>query len=241
MTGVDSLQYLIQKLHETGLANRPGKLLYSGTEALRPGPVYLLGYNPGGEPDHETASILSHICASTSATRNEYLDAAWATRTYSFPAGMAPLQRRVHYLLTALGLDVRTVCASNLIFVRSKSAQHLETPRQLAEQCWPVHQLLLAMVRPGSIISFGKKVWDFVSERACILTSVEYLSSGHGNWTCLFSHISIDGREMRLISLPHLSRYAIDHHPEVIRWARTKLSAEPRAKTDHAFLAHING
>jgi hypothetical protein len=223
----DRLPELIQKLTETGLASRPGKLLYSGLLTLRPGSVYLLGYNPGGEPDHETAPILAHIRSETSATRNEYLDAAWETRTYSYPAGMAPLQRRVVYLLTGLGFDVRSVCASNLIFVRSKSAQHLETPLQLAAQCWPVHQLILDIVQPDCIVSFDKKVWDFIHTRARMLpsASVESIASGHGNWTCLFARITLDGRQVSLISLPHLSRYAIDHHPEVVKWVRTKLAA----------------
>jgi hypothetical protein len=230
MSGLDYQSEATRKLIQTGLAGRPGKLLYSGFEALCPGSIYLLGYNPGGEPDHETAPILSHVASETSTTRNEYLDAAWETRTRGFSAGKAHLQKRVQYLLAGLSLEIRSVCASNLIFVRSKSAQHLETPQQLAEQCWPVHQFILNIVQPDCIVSFDKKVWEFILKYARNPSPIECIPAGHGNWTCLFSRISLDGKSMGLISLPHLSRYAIDHHPEVISWVRTKL---PVGRTVH--------
>jgi hypothetical protein len=30
-------------------------------------------------------------------------------------------------------------------------------------------------------------------------------------------------QRMALVSVPHLARYAIDHHPDVVRWTRVKL------------------
>jgi hypothetical protein len=215
---------LVDRLMATGLAHLPGGVLYSGLSTLKPGTGYAIGYNPGGEPDHQPAPILSHLLSATAATRNEYLDAAWETRTYSYPAGKAPLQRRVCYLLDGLGLPIRSVCASNLIFVRSKSGAHLATPRDLAERCWPVHRLILDIVQPACIVSFDKKVWDFICAHGTLLVTPELIPAGHGNWSCGYTRIAIDNRQMNLISLPHLSRYAIDRHPEVVHWAQQRLT-----------------
>jgi hypothetical protein len=70
---------LLHSLDATGLGDRPGKVLYSGLETLKPGKLLVLGFNPGGDPTAETASARSHL--DNAATRqpdwNEYLDASW--------------------------------------------------------------------------------------------------------------------------------------------------------------------
>lgn len=105
--------------------SRSGNILYSGAETLCPGPVYLLGLNPGGDPDdavHREQTIGSTLDRLPSKRENEYLDVSWRERGIRRPAGQAKLQRRVRRLAEMIGLDLRNVCATNLIFVRSTSA-----------------------------------------------------------------------------------------------------------------------
>ena len=220
----EHLVRLTEAMRKTGLGDRSGKLLYSSLPTLAAGPVYLLGYNPGGEPDHETTSILSHLHDAGQAATNEYLDVAWQTRTCSWAVGEAPLQRRVKYLLTGIGLDVRSVCASNLIFVRSRGEKHLASAAQMATACWPVHRLILDIVRPTMILTFGRKVADFIVGKAEKSKLAGSKLSGHGNWECFANSIVLNGRSISLVSLPHLSRYNINGHAEVIAWVKTEMT-----------------
>lgn len=126
-------------------------------------------------------------------------------------------------MLAGVGAAVRTVCASNLVFVRSRSAVELDDNDSLLQRCWPTHELILDIVRPRCIVSFGGEVSRFISSQGLALCAAEFFPSGHGSWECSYSRISLRGRETVLISLPHLSRYAIDHHPEVYEWMRLKV------------------
>lgn len=223
----NALGSLIAKLEATGLADQPGRLLYSGIGTLSPGKVYMLGYNPGGDPEAENDSPKAHLAklASLRPDWNEYLDGVWYPGGRACPAGGAPLQRRVQTLLGGIGLPTRSVLASNLIFVRSKDQARLADAPRLAEQCWAVHRLLLEQTEPQSILSIGgSKVFDFIAGRSTSRSSVEQHSAGHGDWKCQATRVAIVGRTFNLVSLPHLSRYAVDRYPNVIAWVRAKLA-----------------
>ena len=58
------------------LRRKSGQLLYSGSETLRPGQVYLLGHNPGGSPKNRSLLTISKSIASLTAkeSTNSYLD-----------------------------------------------------------------------------------------------------------------------------------------------------------------------
>ena len=155
------LDTLIAELKSSGLAERPGKLLYSGLNTLKPGDVYLLGYNPGGDPEVEAGSILSHLI-SADVQRNEYIDAQWRPGGRLHRRGEAPMQKRICCMLTALGLDVRSVCASNVIFVRSRGIAALRSPEELANTCWPVHRQVLKIVQPKHIITLGDDAFEYI-------------------------------------------------------------------------------
>ena len=224
----NALSALIAKLDATGLADQPGRLLYSGIGTLAPGKVYMLGYNPGGDPEAENDSPKAHLAklASLRPDWNEYMDGVWYPGGRACPAGGAPLQRRVQALLGTVGLPTRSVLASNLIFVRSKDQARLAEASRLAEQCWAVHRWLLELVQPQTILSIGgNKVFDAIAERSTARSSIEQFAAGHGDWKCQATRVAIGGRTFNLVSLPHLSRYAVDRHPNVIAWVRTKLAA----------------
>ena len=128
-----------------------GHFLYSSASTLRPGPIYLLGHNPGGSPTgRETESIRRSLNKLPNKETNNYIDDSWAGR----PAGQSPLQVRICWLLKNLGFDPREICASNLIFSRSVDASEIDFEK-LANICWPVHEKILDVVSPELIIAFG--------------------------------------------------------------------------------------
>jgi hypothetical protein len=219
------LESLIIKLDETGISDLPGGFLYSGIDTLTPAKAYMLGYNPGGDDKMETNSPKAHLqeLMRRAPDWNEYLDGVWYPGGRRCPVGRAPLQTRVQALLTGIGLSTRSVCASNLIFVRSRDQAGLSQASQFAEKCWAVHRLLLEQVQPQAILSIGGgKVFDFIVSHGRLLSPVEQRASGHGDWQCQATRVAIGNRAYNLISLPHLSRYAVNRHPDVIKWVKTK-------------------
>ena len=221
------LKELLQKLKDTGLADLPGKLLYSGIGTLSPGKLYVLGWNPGGDPIAENQSSADHLIALAGRPPdwNEYIDGVWRPGGRICAPGDAPMQRRVRHLLTGLGLPVRFVCASNIVFVRSRASADLDDQTDLAERCWPIHKAILENVCPVGILSIGgNPVFDFIVNRGRLLSGPESFPSGHGNWDCHAGQVQLGNRTLRIVSVPHLARYAIDHHPDVVQWVGSKLS-----------------
>ncbi len=111
----DVLTQAEQYLDRVGLIDRPGAVLYSSHETLKPGPVYLLGLNPGGS---EGATLKNSIEASRRGS-NAYLDEEWAPGGHVQPRGQSTLQRRIQTLCRAMCVKTRDTPASNLAFTRS--------------------------------------------------------------------------------------------------------------------------
>jgi hypothetical protein len=218
---------LRKKLKETGLQDQAGSCIYSGKNTLNRSAIYMLGYNPGGDPLSEHKTVEQHLSKIIEYPPdwNEYIDGKWRPGGRCYRPGEAPMQKRVKCLVEGIGLDVRQICASNLIFVRSIDAGCLEGANKLAEKCWPVHQFLIEKLRPSLILSIGgKEVFDHISKRGHTLTEPEQFDSGHGKWKCNSVRIRLGEQDLALVSVPHLARYAIDRHPEVIEWVRKKLN-----------------
>lgn len=196
------------------IAHRSGRVLYSATDTLRPGAIYVLGLNPGGRPDRPLGTVGEAIESLTTQSGNAYLDESWK----GCAPGAAPIQRRVRWLLEALGQNPRAVCASNLIFLRSRDASGCEYP-QAADLCRPVHAAILSIVQPRLILAFGhSRISPFAYlKHICQPPSIESVAAGHGTWQCL----GFTAREgIRVVGLPHLSRYAVDRYPHVAAWVR---------------------
>jgi hypothetical protein len=211
MTAIESIVAAGHE-HLSSVINRSGEILYSGAHTIRRGPIYLLGLNPGGDPNAHRKTILYHLENLPSKVENHYLDQSWGGAL----AGTRPLQRRVQWLARSLGQDLRNVCASNLIFVRSVDARSCGYPR-LAQVCWPVHHAILAAVEPRLVIAFGNSgvsPYGFLRSVFRLSSAEESFPSGHGDWRCL----AFRSAGMRIAGLPHLSRYAVDRHPAVAEW-----------------------
>jgi len=122
---MDSIKNLLQvaKSCIQGMEQASGEVLYSAMETLQPSQIYLLGLNPGGNPElHANETIENSLSKLPSKVTNNYLHDSWA----KFQPGEAPLQKRVVGLLKALGYDPGSVPASNLIFRRTLGANDLD-------------------------------------------------------------------------------------------------------------------
>ena len=144
-----------------------GSVFYSGRAAFTDrAQVYVLGANPGGDlATQRNETVQSHtdfVLKDTPDLWSAYCDESWAGK----PLGQAPLQKRVHYMLSRLGLNPRQVPGSNVVFSRSRRLEHLDGDYgRLADLCWPVHAAVLNLLRPKAVICFGKDAADQVRRR----------------------------------------------------------------------------
>ena len=196
------------------VVDQSGWILYSAAQTLKPGAIYLLGNNPGGDPTHTTSKTLRQsIEGLTNWTTNAYLDEAWRQQNGVLKAGQAPMQRRVDWLMGQLGVSTRDVCASNVVFARSINAEGIHF-RDWADRCWPVHQAILEIVKPRLIIAFGSDPYKYVKEQLQA-THRSDCDAGHGSWKCVSSETPLG---LAIIGVPHLSRYNIRGKTAVIQW-----------------------
>ena len=136
-----------------------GKVFYSGREAFSgERPLYILGYNPGGdpeEPEHAKETVMGHtqkVLRKAESNWSAFRDESWKNK----PAGQYLLQRRVRHLLERLSLNPGAVPASNLIFVRSKTAKDIAPKsKHLQELCWGFHQAVIGQLRVKVILFWG--------------------------------------------------------------------------------------
>jgi hypothetical protein len=200
------------------LLEQPGEILYSSHETIKPGLVYLLGLNPGGEGG---LPLIKSVDQLLKRNTNAYLDECWENLRGSWKAGEAPLQRRVVWLLENLGLCPREVCASNLIFVQSRDARGVSF--ELAKKCWPVHEAIIDIVKPRLIIAFGNSCASPYFYLHDMLNGKQtYAPSGHGNWLLKGFHTNIAGQGVFVAGLPHLSRYSPIGKPHVVEWLKAE-------------------
>ncbi|HEY4941676.1 MAG TPA: hypothetical protein VII56_09610 [Rhizomicrobium sp.] len=215
-------QVLLGLLRNTGTDRLPGKLLYSGLGTLKPGKLYLLGYNPGGDALIEQSTVSEHL-SSLTADWNEYLDAKWRRSAKELAAGTALLQKRIQNLLQVLSLPVREVCASNIVFARSARADDLSNSTTLEANCWPVHQWILERVQPKLILGLGNDVFDALLKQAEHKSVIDETPSDHADWMCRACELENSGRKYRVVSIPHLSVYKIEHRQRVLDWLRQQI------------------
>lgn len=197
------------------ILGKSGNLLYSAASTLKPGEIYLIGLNPGGSPNDISQTVQDSLNSLGAKTSNSFLDESWRIRGRDLHEGQAPLQKRVNWLLTSLGAKTRDVCASNLIFERTSNSRNIDYPA-MADICWPVHQEILRIVRPKLIVCFGNSAvspYQYLKMRLEAASEFKF-PSGHGSWTCRSFRSALG---LKVVGLPHLSRYAVNQHPSVLQ------------------------
>ena len=198
-----------------------GGTLYSGVHTLQLGDIYLLGTNPGGGSDGKK-TIAQGLAALQEWSKNEYFDVEWDPKSKA-------LQRNVQALLSALVPAPKAVCASNLVFMRSRRVQGEEGLSDFwgnANVCWPVHEFALNVVRPKLVIAFGNgqlSAYSFLARTLPVLRKHNDFLAGHGNYYCSGFETVFAGQPMFVAGLPHLSWYAAKTH--VLEWLKARLDS----------------
>ena len=207
------------------IVGKSGGVLYSSFSTLVPGRFYIIGLNPGGAD--LTGETIGHSLDNLRRyNHNAYLDEDWSSGTRHYLPGGHPLQRHIVSLMQQLGEDTRHVCASNLIFTRSPNQYAADFPES-GHICWPVHQLLLNIVKPDVIIAFGNGAispYAFLAAKHLETQGTwpaEYMHAAeYRKWQCKAFLGSFDIHDILVIGLPHLSRYTIEGRPAVLNWIK---------------------
>jgi hypothetical protein len=188
-----------------------GKIFYSGRAAFSlssPAPLYILGVNPGGDPDNDstenidshTQEVLHDLPSNWSAYRDESWEGA-IPGTY----GMAP---RILHLLRQLRLEPGLIPASNLIFVRSRREAHIRSRQtMLADMCWPFHALVIEKLRPRVILCLGKTAGNYVRRKIGASRVIDrFVEKNNRRWTS-HTYENTDG-----------GRVVVATHPSIANW-----------------------
>jgi hypothetical protein len=171
----DVQQEILEMLDRSpaGIGNLPGEIFSSGIEAVSKGELYIAGLNPGGGLSYP--ALREHVKGWSWSNYSAFLDQCWKKSCWDADCyglqlnanctcarGTDPHQRAVQRIVAraAFGLDLRRVFATNAVFVKSDSGDSFpeETGLELKEafdNCWPIHEVLLSIVRPRAILSLG--------------------------------------------------------------------------------------
>jgi hypothetical protein len=182
------------KLIPASLLEKSGAVFNTGSHAFsKPAALYLLGLNPGGDPEahqHETvASQMTAVLAKPSSWA-AFRDESWNGR----PPGSPGMQPRILHLLGRLGLEAHEVPTSNLIFERTRSAADLKSRmNDLAEQCWPVHEAVIQKLGVRVILCMGKDAGNWICTRLGAVTLVDqFVEKNERGWTST-AHCAAEG------------------------------------------------
>ena len=161
-----------EKLIPNQLRNKSGKAFHSGRLAFSgQRDLYILGFNPGGDPclnrddtvDRNVEQVLSQWPDNWSA----FVDEVFKPGGKSYPPGEAPLQKEMQNLVRNIGLDIREVPISDVIFRRSAQADDIsrEEKRSWAELCWPFHRDVIDRLGVRVVLCYYGQAAQFVREK----------------------------------------------------------------------------
>ena len=148
----------------TPILDRSGFVVGSGRDTFRHGSLYLLGENPGGS-DADHAGSEYTIAASLDGIpehRSGFIDEGSLT---------SPFYRNVQFVFDRLGQDPAQVLSTNALFVRSGSSKANKQKGAKWKLCWPVHQLLLEVVRPRVVLCLGAYAFDLLKVKGRVSQS----------------------------------------------------------------------
>ena len=190
--------------------DKSGAILYSSYHTLKSGKLYILGSNPGGDPKEQRENTIRRDLEDIKKLDENYSE--YLEKWGKYEPGQAPLQKSIRYIVENIfGLDVRKVCASNLIFLRSKRENDIDNWRQKANEYWPIHKFIITeIVKPQVIISFGTgKTFDF-AQKKMKFSLREKISYYWGNLKVKVAiNEKIFNRPLILLGFPHLGRYSL--------------------------------
>ena len=199
----------------------PGMVLNSGMDTVARSDIYVLGFNPGGDPEN-FACVEQNILSSPMGPFSGF------NEKWGCAAGQHRHQIAVKKYLAALGVvDICTVPASNAYFLASSGVNELKAATKqhrpgglipLFKACWPVHEYLLSVIKPKVILCLGNgeglEDSSFAAVRS-LFPSRSGSSPSHesyrlGKWFVTKATFSND-QDVLWFGVPHPSRfYATD-------------------------------
>ena len=209
--------------------SKSGEFIYSATNTLRKGDVYLLGFNPGSSPDDKTQRTIKEDLENfESTTINKTLDENWGDeKKNDHQIKLPPL---IHYLLD---FDLRDICQTNLIFTRSVNAKSLDDFIFHADKYWPCHELILDIIQPRLILSNGSSktssAYSYIRDKFGSNNLETRMHIKKVYWK-IFS-TTILNREIIVAAFPHLSRFHIQNDIEGKKWFKEMIEFRMNSKS----------
>lgn len=208
---------LLNLVPET-LHARSGTVLYSGRSAFEGRrPVYLLGLNPGGDPQVQAsetvASSIAQARSRVEAQWSAYADESWR----GMRPGTATLQPRVLHLFESVGLEPRNVPASNVVFVRSRrEAQIEEEKASLLRDCWPLHQAVIDGLGVRVVACMGRAAGSWAREMLGAHELVDtWMEKNQRRWMST-AHAAPSGLQVLTLT-----------HPSIAAWSTAAANPAP--------------
>ncbi len=208
--------------------SKPGAVLYSPASSLRPGKIFIMGLNPGGNPVHipnpmidvnaPDQSVYTHDCWQPDCEGPKHCSHVDANGKVQ-EKYLVKHQRNMIALADTLGIMPSEIFSANAIFARSTSKDELRAQTGLGmwewwEICWSVHQHFLAIVRPKIIVTLGygenSSAFGLLRSKAGSPAKSFLIENGPRsgpNFEARFDLGESDDLNTRVIGIPHPSWY----------------------------------
>lgn len=165
--------------------DRSGAVFYSAPPAFDgPRDLYILGLNPGGDPvDQRKNTVRAQFenWRGKDTPYSSYVDEEWEKG----PAGTYGMQPRLRHMAASLGIDLRLVPSSNVVFVRSRDEARLSAEiGGLLEACWPVHAAVIGELGIRTVLCLGRTAGSWVRRRTGAAEQIAaFTESNARGWT----------------------------------------------------------
>jgi hypothetical protein len=174
------------------------RLLYSPWATTKKARIAFVGLNPGGNLDQPDHSQLSFEKGSA------YVCESWAGSL----VGQSPLQKQVRHLFEILGADPADILAGNLIPFRSQNWDSLTDKTGAIEFGINLWERILQNASPAIVVTMG------MLPRSCIFRMLDvenarWESAKYGKQKLWFGNGLLNGKAVKAIGLPHLSRFRL--------------------------------
>lgn len=194
------------------LLARSGSVFYSGQAAFSTSnKLYVLGLNPGGDPvTQATETIAAHRQKFVDGPVwwSEYSDERWA----GAKPGAWGMQPRVLHMFASLGLDPRSVPASNVVFARTSTEAMLKNEKpDLLRACWPVHRVVIEALAVRVVVCFGGTAGRWVRDELGAHERVDgYRETNERRWMSE-AHRARDSRAVVTLTHPGRANWCNAH------------------------------
>lgn len=199
------MEALLLRLPEP-LRSRKGTVFFSEAHTLFNGyGVYLLGANPGGEPEEQDFTIQESLRNfGQPGTHNAYISEYFKDPERKL---QNTFQKNIQYIFDSLNLNLKNTCGSNIVFERSKRFKDIS--KKLIPKYFEAHKYIInTILKPSVIIAIGKNSYnilknkwndDLWDERVFKSDSKEDLGSGTP------AHVQSKDAKKVLLYIPHPS------------------------------------